>query len=338
MTTHTLPPSDAPEQVLRCTSTADFLAALPQLVGFTAEDSLFVVFFDGNRSGGTLRVDLPQSESPQHLTQFIDGLCTLLQNARAHHGWASPAIVISSTRTFQDAQGIPWRRLARRLERRLERSGNRARELCCIVPDGWASYLDPASPSSGHPLSDIAASTVAADTTVPELSTLSQFPTPPRAKAESIAAALADEAEPIHDIDGASMLEALTSQHPLGTTHAVDIIRLANTESGWLALFDALAAVASRLPTSPTDARTLQTQTALAEVRRASEQLAEVVSLTPHPLRPAVISICAIAWWLRGLQSVAHGQITRALEIDPQHEMATIVQRIITEERFPLNG
>lgn len=338
MTTHTLPSSDTPEHVLRCTSTADFLAALPQLVGFTAEDSLFVVFFAGNRSGGTLRVDLPQSESPQHLTQFIDGVCAILQDTRNQHGWASPAVVISSARTFQDAQGIPWRRLARRLERRLERGGNRARELCCIAPDGWASYLDPVTPLGGHPLSEIAASTVATNTAVPELAALSQFPLPPQAKAENIAATLGNEAAPALDIDSASMLDALTSQTHLDTARIVDIIRLANVESGWLTLFDALAAIASRLPDSPAHAHTHQTQTALAKVRRASEQLVEVVSLTPHPLRPAVISICAIAWWLRGLQSVAHSQIAQALEIDPWHEMATITQRIISEERFPLNG
>ncbi|NLA64661.1 MAG: DUF4192 family protein [Leucobacter sp.] len=46
--------------VLRCTSTADFLAVLPFVTGFTDEQSLFIVLFRGKRSEDVLRLELPE--------------------------------------------------------------------------------------------------------------------------------------------------------------------------------------------------------------------------------------------------------------------------------------
>lgn len=45
--------------VLRSRTGADFLASLPTLTGFTADDSLMLVPFRGKRTtGGVLRIDL----------------------------------------------------------------------------------------------------------------------------------------------------------------------------------------------------------------------------------------------------------------------------------------
>jgi len=187
----------APEpRVVTCRGTADFLAALPELAGFTASDSLFIVLFSGKRTGPALRVDLPASEEPRQAAEFLDFVSRAIRRLGAVTGASSaPAIVVSSSVGFAESGGPPWRRLARRLERRLERDGVRPRELCCIAPDGWISYLDPAAPRGGRPLREIAESPVALEArvrgaAVPELGDLGGVPEPDPARAAAVATAL----------------------------------------------------------------------------------------------------------------------------------------------------
>ena len=46
-------------QVLRCSTSAEFLGALPHLTGLTYEPGIFVVIFRGSRAGQCVRFDLP---------------------------------------------------------------------------------------------------------------------------------------------------------------------------------------------------------------------------------------------------------------------------------------
>lgn len=188
-------------RILKCQSTADFLAALPQLTGFTARHSIFVVFFAGKHAGQVLRVDLPETENPSDSIELLDFICDSLHDLGSVHGTVSaPAIVISSEQTFAEAGGPPWRRLARRLERRLRREGIRPRELCCIAPDGWISYLDPLAPTAGRPLSEVEESPIALEARMhggspPDLADLGAIPEPDPARRAAVAAAL-DELAP----------------------------------------------------------------------------------------------------------------------------------------------
>ena len=45
--------------VLKASGSADFLATLPAVAGFTARNSVVVALFVGSRSYGALRIDLP---------------------------------------------------------------------------------------------------------------------------------------------------------------------------------------------------------------------------------------------------------------------------------------
>ena len=145
--------------VLRCSNTADFLAALPFLTGFTAENSLFIVLFEGKRSGSAIRIDLPPGDTPQETTPVLEVVCKLLEATGA--GPQGPALVITSERSFADAGGVPWRRFAKRLERRLAREGWWIREFACVASDGWAQYANADSPRARRPLAEINASLVA---------------------------------------------------------------------------------------------------------------------------------------------------------------------------------
>src|SRR5690606_7463560 len=53
------PSLTATPEIIKCRTTADFLAALPLLVGFTATNSIFIVLFSGKAAGRTIRLDLP---------------------------------------------------------------------------------------------------------------------------------------------------------------------------------------------------------------------------------------------------------------------------------------
>lgn len=148
-------PAPAPT-ILHCSSSADFLAALPLLTGFTADDSLFVVFFSGRHAGRAMRIDLPDREDPHTIRPLLDLVSDRLSAVSRRDGrTAGAGIVICTTQTFADAGGTPHRRLAHRIERRLRRDGYPLRDLCCLAPDGWANYFDATTPSGGRPLREI---------------------------------------------------------------------------------------------------------------------------------------------------------------------------------------
>ena len=193
MTDH---PPDTP-RVLTCHDTADFLAALPLFTGFTADDSLFIVLFAQGQAGRALRVDLPPPDIPAETAHLLDLVCDILRtNGAVADPAAAPAIVICCSQSFAEAGGAPWHRLARRIERRLRRERIGVRELCCLAPDGWVSYLDPGAPRGGRPLSDIATSPIALEasvhgTRIPRLSELGEIPRPVPARARAVARSLA---------------------------------------------------------------------------------------------------------------------------------------------------
>lgn len=186
------------QEVLRCSTTADFLAALPLLTGFTASNSIFVVFFSGRRASRTMRLDLPPDESPTTITPLLDFISSALHRFSGAER-SSPAIVITTDLSFAAAAGAPWKRLAQRLERRLRRDGYSPRELCCVASDAWVSYLDPRAPLLGRPLDEISASSVvaqspAAKREVRDLADLGALPAPDPIRAAALVRAL--DAEP----------------------------------------------------------------------------------------------------------------------------------------------
>lgn len=339
-------PLGAPE-VLKCKTTADFLAALPRVVGFTATDSLFLLLFSGKQSGGTLRIDLPPDESPQATAPFLDGICNLLASLREKHGYSSPAIVITSSQSFAEAQGHPWRRLARRLERRLARDGDRVRELCCIAPDGWVSYLDPAAPRLGRSLDEIAASPFAVPGEAVQLDDIGSFGDPPADEAAKVQEILSLNAGTWPDqgssgltptAEMASLAAALVAPTELDVQAIAGLIRVADTEAGWLVITEQLSATAEAFLSDEALQHSTEPQRKEARQRLkvASERLVHVVTLAPRELRPAIISACALAWWLRGMQSVAHKQLLVAAEIDSDHKMVGIVRRLFEDMQYPM--
>lgn len=192
---HASAPPLGPPQVLRCRSTADFLAALPILTGFTADDSLFIVLFTGSRSQRALRVDLPPHDAAHALPSFADAVAELLGR---HAGNADAvAFVFMSARSFAETGGVPCLSLARTFRRGMARSPLHLRELAVVASDGWIGLLDPRHGGRPRPLAEISASpvfTAVAPRATPPV-TLADLGALPHAEARRTAAVCARLAE-----------------------------------------------------------------------------------------------------------------------------------------------
>jgi hypothetical protein len=136
----------------------DFLALVPQLVGFLPENSVVLVAFRGNRTCGALRFNLPDPAAPEKVhkriaTSLVGTVCKI-------KGADAIVPVVYTADAFADAAGIPHQRFASVLVSRAELSGFLVRDSLCVGADAWGSYLDPSCPADGHPLEDISSSPV----------------------------------------------------------------------------------------------------------------------------------------------------------------------------------
>lgn len=175
-------------EVLRCTTTADFLAALPVLAGFTAENSLFIVCFEHNRGGNVMRVNLPESDEPHDTKDFLDLVVSLLRQTGAGSG--RPAVVITTNLSFAETDGVPRGRLAHQLKRCFRREGWRLRELAVVASDGWCGLLHGGA-AVARPLSEIQQSHISARVheqarSVTDLASMGALPEPDIGRAASI--------------------------------------------------------------------------------------------------------------------------------------------------------
>lgn len=182
-------------RIVRCASSADFLAALPQLTGFTADDSVFVVLFTGKRAENAIRFDLPADDDPRETLTLLDVMSDIVGRTATALGDTSPAVVITSSRSFAECGGAPSRAFARQLKRRLARDGLRLRDLCCVGSDAWVSLLDPGAPRLGRPLSEIRESPISLEAAVhgrpaPDLAELGRLPEPDPSVTRDVSALL----------------------------------------------------------------------------------------------------------------------------------------------------
>ncbi|WP_120337790.1 DUF4192 domain-containing protein [Cryobacterium soli] len=162
--------------IVKTPTPQDFLALVPQLVGFLPERSLVLVAFRGNRTCGALRFNLPHEHAGVTELRRIAG--TLLGTLCKIPGVDALVPVLYTDEEIGDeavgsGTGLPEGAFLRAVLARAAQSGFLVRDALCVAADGWASYLDleqvpgqtgPVPGDRGrmlrHPLSDIAESTV----------------------------------------------------------------------------------------------------------------------------------------------------------------------------------
>ncbi|MGO4689289.1 DUF4192 family protein [Glaciibacter sp. 2TAF33] len=144
--------------IVKAKQAQDFLALVPQLVGFLPENSVVLVAFRGNRTCGALRFNLPDPTAPEKVHRRI--ATTLIGIVCKVKGADAVVPVVYTDDAFAGAADIPHRLFAGVLADRAQLSGFLVRDVLCVAADGWGSYLDPTCPAHGHPLDEIAASCV----------------------------------------------------------------------------------------------------------------------------------------------------------------------------------
>jgi hypothetical protein len=144
--------------ILKASGPADLLAMAPPMVGFLPRNSVVLVAFRGKRTCGAMRFDLPASADrvihKRVATTIVGMFCKLPAVDAA-------LVIVYTDEEFGGGDAVPQAAFAEVIGRRLQLSGFELRESICQAADGWASYVDRDVPIGGHPLAQIAESTVA---------------------------------------------------------------------------------------------------------------------------------------------------------------------------------
>lgn len=138
--------------IVKAADPAQFLSFVPRMLGYRPARSLVLIPFQGGRSIGGMRFDLPGDEPDaveRVASTFIGMLCRVPE--------ADAVAVISYTDArFGDEGGMPHRALADAIGRRADACGLRVTDALCVAADGWGSYLDADCPVEGRPLAELA--------------------------------------------------------------------------------------------------------------------------------------------------------------------------------------
>ncbi|WES63871.1 DUF4192 family protein [Microbacter sp. GSS18] len=121
--------------IVKAASAAEFLSLVPRLLGFHASQSAVLVPFEGKRTLGALRVDLPAADVD--VDRFAATLVGMVCRLPTADGVALVAYASGSAEG-----GLPHRSLADAVARRTASSGLRLVDALCVADDGWGSYSD----------------------------------------------------------------------------------------------------------------------------------------------------------------------------------------------------
>lgn len=139
--------------IITAADAAEFLALVPRLAGFRPVRSVAIVPFQGRRTLGVLRADLPGDDADaDSVAATLVGMVCKVRHADAL------AIVVYTDAAFSgvgaDDGGPAHGRLAQALTRAADVCGLRVAEALCVAADGWGSYLD-AAQGAPRPLDEL---------------------------------------------------------------------------------------------------------------------------------------------------------------------------------------
>jgi hypothetical protein len=132
--------------VVKAADAAQFLSFIPRMLGYQPAQSLVVIPFDGARSLGAMRFDLPPDEDPDasRIAATVIGMVCRVSAADA------VAAVAYTDAAFAERGRMPHRGLLEALQQRAHTCGLRVTDLLCVAGDGWGSVLDPECPATGR--------------------------------------------------------------------------------------------------------------------------------------------------------------------------------------------
>lgn len=141
--------------VIKAAGPGDFLALVPQLLGFAPRESIVLVPFKANRTIGAMRVDLPTaSEASKTAATLVGMMC------RVPEADAVAAVV------YTERDALYATAMLDAVQNRLNHSGLRVVDMLYVTSEGWGSTADPRSP---RPLSELPPSKVTGDVLDPTI-------------------------------------------------------------------------------------------------------------------------------------------------------------------------
>lgn len=326
-------------QILKATSPADFLALIPRLAGFQPERSIVVVPFNGARTHGVMRFDLPAEPSVDQTNLMADFIARIPD--------VTAAIVI----VYTDGDPAASAAVAKLLAIRLEAAGVPVPEALYVAGDSWGDYFRPEL--EPQPAGWISASEHA-DPSIPTLSAVHALPEWDEVVAGGIAGCLGDYAS-VTSFDPLKVIERIATTAPerLRSEHAAQLLAVLvrpalrdvaliqwarNAERGADALATQLDYSLTGKSADAQVAETLLGRGERPDVARLESALAVCRHLAVHTedvhAAAAFVSAGWIAWAL-GRSSEASGYIERALEIDPELSFAGLMARVIGASMLP---
>ncbi|WP_431074366.1 DUF4192 family protein [Microbacterium phyllosphaerae] len=357
--------------VLRASGSAEFLSIVPSLAGFTPTESLVLLPFDGSRTCGAMRLDLPRGDVG--LADYADAAIGLVSRVDRTDAVAVVVYTDDEVHSTRDGLVLPFAVEVDEVLGRAEDAGLRIVDALCVTSDGWSSYLDdePRLRSVDHASPDVPG---VGDVSGDQLAGAS-LPSVDLAAKERVARALCD----ITDLlDRSSRGESRGVGNPQALAALVLLEDLP-------AFFEAVLASPDDLPPFATaalvwcldrplfrdvaltqwatdalgGARTLEAQLAFADTRSTvPDDLGDVFlgrGPTPDPerLRGALTLVraaaaraprasrlgplTAAAWlsWALGRASHAAHYLDLVREIDPEYGLAALLETMISAAMLP---
>ncbi|GLU90514.1 DUF4192 family protein [Agromyces sp. NBRC 114283] len=125
----------------------EFLALLPQLAGTSLRRSLVCVAFRGSTVIGVLRHDLPRrmADHPVLVAAVVGAVCRIEQAEGV-------IVTVYTDREYPRSAAAAERRLIERASARLEDAGFEVRDGFIVASTGWGSVVDPTVPVRGREL------------------------------------------------------------------------------------------------------------------------------------------------------------------------------------------
>ncbi len=356
--------------IVKAANPAQFLSLIPTMLGHRPSRSLVVVPFDGSRSLGVMRLDLPSETEPDAFAATVTGLVCRLPDADGL------AVAAWTDESFRD-EGIPHLDIVDALRRTVDASGLRLVDALCVAVDAWGSYLDDGCPATGWSLDEI-------DFDVPETAgdhrSGAELPPVGDGARDEAAVALRALAHAVRvvcaaDDDGDHSVERLDPRALAAACALDDLPTLFEDALGWevddLAPFDIAVLAWCLSRPSLRDIALVQWCRGMdagdealdAQLRwqageeypahlalhmwgegeqpdpkrlRAGLELARHVAATaPESAQPGALATCAWLSWALGGSTHADLYAARARDLEPNHGLAEIVATFVAAGHLP---
>jgi hypothetical protein len=344
-------------EIMRPETAADFLAAIPVLVGYRPRNSVVCVAFRGSRTGEAFRLDLPPARrsNQRAVTSTVIGMLSRMA------GVTGAAVVVYTDESFDEEHGIPQLDIGRMLTGRVHGSGFHLHEALCVASDGWAGYFERDYPREGHPLSDIDESDFAERLTrfdvLDDIGDIASLPERDPAVAHRLEELLDGFEQSTAEAESElARLDQMMATDPVSWSCALSMNPDAPTEVGAWFLYlaqhpshrdlmiitiafgcefgeraadctdgEAVAVLGGRGSRRPDVSR----------VEAIIPELKHLIANAPDRYLPG--PLCMLSWfhWSLGMGSAAGSFIDRALDIDPEHSMARVLHDLYATGMVP---